>query len=105
MLSLLKISHCIRSSFYAISKSYFHDFRDLRRVIDPIDQTTACTIAISLVHSKVDYCNSLLLNLPASQTNRLQLVLSSAVPDVTQLPNSIILLLFLNLFIGYELIF
>jgi len=31
----------------------------------------------SLIHSKIDYCNSLLLNLPAIQTNRLQLVLNS----------------------------
>jgi len=35
---------------------------------------SACTIATSLIHSKIDYCNSLLLNLPATQTNRLQLV-------------------------------
>jgi len=31
------------------------------------------TIATSLIHSKIDYCNSFLLNLPATQTNRLQL--------------------------------
>ena len=43
-----------------------------------IDHSTACTIATSLIHSKIDYCNSLLLNLPATQTNRLQLVLNSA---------------------------
>ena len=43
----------------AISKSYFHDIRDLRRIRNTIDLTTACTIATSLIHSKVDYCNSL----------------------------------------------
>ena len=40
----------------------------------------------SLIHSKVDYCNSLLLNLPATQTNRLQLVLNSAARAVTKTP-------------------
>ena len=55
----------------AISKSYFHDIRDLRRIRNTIDLTTACTIATSLINSKVDYYNSLLLNLPATQTNRL----------------------------------
>ena len=50
-----------------------------------IDLTTAsaCTIATSLIHSKVDQCISLLLDLPAAQTNRLQLVLNSAVRAVT----------------------
>jgi hypothetical protein len=43
-----------------------------------------CTIATSLVHSKIDYRNSLLLNLPATQTNRLQLVLNSAARAVTK---------------------
>ena len=40
----------------AISKSCFHDIRDLRRKLirNTIDLTTACTIATSLIHSKVD---------------------------------------------------
>ena len=33
---------------------------------------TACTIATSLIHSKLDYCNSLYLN--SQQLNRLQLI-------------------------------
>jgi exonuclease III len=70
----------------AISKSCFLNIRDLRRIRNTIDQTTACTIATSLIHSKIDYCNSLLLNLPATQTNRLQLVLNSAARAVTKTP-------------------
>jgi len=34
---------------------------------------TASTIATSIVHSKLDYCNSLYYNLPNSQLSRLQL--------------------------------
>ena len=55
----------------AISKSCFHEIRDLRRMCNIIDLTTACIIATSLIHSKVNYCNSLLLNFPAAHTNRL----------------------------------
>jgi len=68
----------------AISKSCFLKIRDLRRIRYSIDQTTACTIATSLIHSKLDYCNSFLLNLPATQSNRLQLVLNSAARAVTK---------------------
>jgi hypothetical protein len=50
-----------------------------------MDQTTACTIATALiVHSKLDYCNSLLLNLPSTPTNRLQLILNSTARAVTK---------------------
>jgi len=42
----------------AISKSHFHNIRDLRRIRNTIDQTTACTIATSVIQSKIDYCNS-----------------------------------------------
>jgi len=73
--------------FSSISKSCFLNIRDLKRIRSTIDQTTACTIATSLIHSKIDdYCNSLLLNLPATQTNRFQLVLNSAARAVAKTP-------------------
>jgi hypothetical protein len=37
------------------------------------DHTTGCTITTSLILSKLDYCNYLLLNLPSTQAKRLQL--------------------------------
>jgi hypothetical protein len=49
-----------------------------------MDRFTASTIATSLIHYKIDYCNFLLLNLPATQINRLQLVLNSAARAVTR---------------------
>jgi len=56
------------------------------RICNTIAETTACTIAISLIHSKIDYCKSLLFNLPATQTNRLQRLINSAACAVTKTP-------------------
>ena len=42
-----------------ISKTCFVHIRDLRRIRNTLDHTTACTVATSLIHSKLDYCNSL----------------------------------------------
>jgi hypothetical protein len=60
------------------------DNRNPRRIWNTIDHTTACTIATSLIYSKLDYCNSLLQNLPSTQFKRLQLVLNAAAPAVTK---------------------
>jgi hypothetical protein len=43
-----------------------------------------CYCSCALVHSKLDYCNSLLLDLPSSSTTRLQLALDSAARAVTK---------------------
>ena len=39
-----------------------------------LKQPVTSTIDASIVHSKLDYCNSLYCNLPKSQINRLQLI-------------------------------
>ena len=84
-----------------ISKSCFSHIRDLRRIRSTLDHKTACTIATSLIHSKLDYCNSLYLNINSQQLNRLQLILNSAARAVTKkLQNSITLLLIWNHFTG-----
>jgi len=70
----------------SISKSCFLSIRDLRRIKNSIDLTTAKTIATSLIHSKVDYCNSLYLNLPRTQLDRLQLIRNSAARAVYRTP-------------------
>ena len=69
-----------------ISKTCFAHIRDLRRIRNTLDHTTACTIATSLIHSKLDYCNSLFLNLNCQQTERLQLILNSTARAVTKTP-------------------
>src|SRR6218665_2403711 len=44
------------------------------------------TIATSIVHSKLDYCNSLFLNLDSTQIQRLQLIQNSLARAVTRTP-------------------
>ena len=68
----------------AVSNSCFLSIRDLRRIRNTLDLTTAHTIATSLIHSKLDYCNSLFLNLPQSQLHRLQLILNSSARAVSK---------------------
>src|SRR6218665_2598767 len=62
---------------------------------------TASTIATFIVHSKLDYCNSLFLNLDSTQIQRPQLIQNSLARAVTRTPGIIILsLLSLNHFTG-----
>jgi len=57
VLSLIKIYHLHNIS--AVSKSCFHNIRDLRRIRDSI-VLAVFTVATSPIHSKIDYCNSLI---------------------------------------------
>ena len=49
---------------------------------------TASTIATSIVHSKLDYCNSLYHNFPNCQLNRLQQIQNSVARAVVKAPES-----------------
>ena len=49
---------------------------------------TAKTIVQAMVISKLDYCNSLYINLPATQINKLQGVMNEAARLVTLTPSS-----------------
>src|SRR6218665_2014970 len=61
---------------------------DLRCIRPILDFKTASTIAISIVHSKLDYCNSLFLNLDSTQIQRLQLIQNSFAWAVTRTPRN-----------------
>jgi len=50
----------------SLSKSCYSHIRELRCIRPYLDSETASTIAASIVHSKLDYCNSLCYNLPKS---------------------------------------
>jgi hypothetical protein len=64
---------------------HYH-IRDLRRIRKTLDFKTAATIATALVHSRLDYCNSLYHSLPASQLHRLQLIQNALARAVSQTP-------------------
>ena len=61
----------------SLSSACNYHIRDLCRIRHTFDLKTASVIATSLVHSKLDYCNSLYLNLPPKQISRLQLLQNS----------------------------
>ena len=56
----------------SLSESCYSHIRQLRCIRPYLDSKTASTIAASIVHSRLDYCNSLYYNLHKSQINRLQ---------------------------------
>ena len=56
----------------ALFKSCYSHIRQFRCIRPYLDHKTASTFATSIVHSKLDYCNSLYYNLPNTQLNRLQ---------------------------------
>jgi len=56
----------------SLSKSCYSHICELRCIRPYLYSKTASTIAASIVHSKLDYCNSLYYNLPKSQINRLE---------------------------------
>ena len=70
----------------------FHTFRNLASLIFVICDVFVilkitklpALLQPSLIHSKLDYCNSLYLNISNQQLNRLQLVLNSAARAVTK---------------------
>jgi len=72
----------------ALSKSCYSHIRQLRCIRPYIDYKTARTITISIVHSKLDYCNSLYYNVPNTQLNRLQLIQNSVARAVVRAPKS-----------------
>src|SRR5688572_18612501 len=68
-----------------LSRSCFMHIRDLHRIRPMLDfKSSASTIATSIVHSKLDYCNSLFLNLESTQLKRLQLIQNSLASAVTR---------------------
>ena len=61
----------------ALSKSCYYHSHELRCIRAYLDFKTASTIATSVVHSKLDYCNSLYHNLPNCQLHRLPQIQNS----------------------------
>src|SRR6218665_3817834 len=60
--------------------------RDLRRIRHMLDLKIASAIATSVVQAKLDYCNSLFLNIDTTQINRLQAIQDALARAVTKTP-------------------
>ena len=82
--SHLSFAHHVSS----VSRACFYHIRDLRRIRPVLDFSTAQAIGTALVHSKLDYCNSLYYDLPKTQLNRLQHIQNSLARAVTAAPRS-----------------
>jgi len=70
----------------SLSNSGYSHMRALCCIRPYLDFRTASTIATSIVHSKLDYCNSLYFNLPNSKINRLQQIQNSLARTVIKSP-------------------
>ena len=70
----------------SLSSAWHYLIRDLRRIRHTLDSTTATTIATALVHSRLDYCNSLYNGLPITQIKRLQHIQNGLARAVTRTP-------------------
>ena len=72
----------------ALSKACYYHIRQLRCIRPYLDSSTTCHTATSIVHSKLDYCNSLYYQLPKSQLSRLQQIQNSFARTVMKAPKS-----------------
>jgi len=72
----------------ALSKACYCHIRQHRCIPPYLDSSTACTIATSIVHSKLDYCNSLYYKLLWSKLSRLQQIQNSLARAVVKAPKS-----------------
>jgi len=70
----------------ALSESCYHHIRAVRCIRPYLDLHTAKTVATSIVHSKLDYCNSLYYGLPKFQINRLQHIQNALARTVVPAP-------------------
>jgi len=84
----------------ALSKSCYYHIRKLWCVRPYLDFKTVSTISTFVVHSKLDYRNSLYYNLPQSQIKRLQNIQNSLARAVTRTPKSSHITPVLNLYTG-----
>ena len=64
----------LRKQISSICQTSFHHIRQLRQIRSSIDTNSATILSNALVHTKLDYCNSLFYSLPKSSIHRLQVV-------------------------------
>ena len=75
-----------RQHISQVSSSCFYHIRDLKRIRKSLPLALAKQIAVALVTSKLDYCNSLLHEIPAKDLQKLQRVQNCLARVVTKAP-------------------
>ena len=76
----------VRKHISQTCRACFHHIRDLRRIRKSLSLDLAKQIAVALVSSKLDYCNSLFHNVPEKHIARLQRVQHCHARVVTKVP-------------------
>ena len=76
----------LRSHISSVSRSSFYHIRQLRQIRDVLDFDSAVILANALVHSKLDFCNSLLYGLPEISVIPLQRIQNSLARVVCKSP-------------------
>ena len=75
-----------RQHISQVSSSCFYHIRDLKRIRKSPPLALAKQIAVALVTSKLDYCNSLLHEIPAKNLQKIQCVQNCLARVVTKAP-------------------
>ena len=83
-----------RQHILQVSSSCFYHIRDLKRIRKSLPLALAKQIAVALVTSKLDYCNSLLHEIPGKDLHKLQRVQNCLARFVTRLLVSVALFLY-----------
>ena len=68
----------------SVVKTCFHQLHKFRHIRSFIPKSAAITFANAFIHSRIDYCNSILYGLPKYSLHRLQKVQNSVAPIVTR---------------------
>jgi len=81
----------LQTKMSSLSKSRYYYIHQLRCIRPYLDSTTAstmhCHLQSFIVHSELDYCNSVYYNLPKSETTRLKQIQNSLSRAVVKAPN------------------
>jgi len=77
---------CFKSHISKVCSSCYYHIRDLRRIRKHLNLEQAKTLATALIMSRLDYCNSLLQGLPATDIQKLQRVQNTLARVVMRRP-------------------
>ena len=87
---LLSLTNILLSltNYISLSKACYYHIRQLRCIRPYLDSSTACTTATSIVHSKLDFCNSFYYKLSRSHLSRIQHIQNYLARTVVKAPMS-----------------